>query len=192
MIDYTNLYIKNLDPQVTSYDLFQRFRDFGKIISARVMRDTHTSISKGFGFVSFTSMDEANMAMQKMQGVKIHYKAIAITFHEPKKSTQRKGNMEYVPQQPFQQQPYPYIYSANQSPPPPVYGNVYPHHRVVPEHNMVFKVPIFFFINRNMNYTIHKEILPLKLIILKIILILIASSLGLLVYIYNLLIQKIK
>ncbi|KAI8879255.1 hypothetical protein K501DRAFT_257128 [Backusella circina FSU 941] len=143
MIDYTNLYIKNLDPQVTSYDLFQRFKDFGKIISARVMKDTQTGISKGFGFVSFTSMDEANMAMQKMQGVKMHYKAISITFHEPRKSVQKRSNMEYVPQQPFQQQqPYPYIYTGNQSPPPPVYGNTYPHHRFVPDHTMSFKQPI--------------------------------------------------
>lgn len=39
-IDYTNLYIKNLDLTVDSPDLFSHFNDCGRIISARVMK-TH-------------------------------------------------------------------------------------------------------------------------------------------------------
>ncbi|EPB81896.1 hypothetical protein HMPREF1544_11377 [Mucor circinelloides 1006PhL] len=86
MIDYTNLYIKNLDPEVTSYDLFKRFRAYGKIISARVMKDTVTGVSKGYGFVSFTHMDEANDALQNMNGALLNSKNIIVTFHTHKKS----------------------------------------------------------------------------------------------------------
>ncbi|OAD06537.1 hypothetical protein MUCCIDRAFT_125019, partial [Mucor lusitanicus CBS 277.49] len=75
----TNLYIKNLDPEVTSYDLFKRFRAYGKIISARVMKDTVTGISKGYGFVSFTHMDEANDALQNMNGALLNSKNIIVT-----------------------------------------------------------------------------------------------------------------
>ncbi|KAI9468099.1 MAG: hypothetical protein EXX96DRAFT_591924 [Benjaminiella poitrasii] len=85
MIDYTNLYIKNLDPEITSYDLFKKFRIYGKIISARVMKDTATGISKGYGFVSFTTMEEASEALQQMNGSLLNTKHIAVTYHTHKK-----------------------------------------------------------------------------------------------------------
>ncbi|RCH80308.1 hypothetical protein CU098_004128 [Rhizopus stolonifer] len=85
MIDYTNLYIKNLDPEVTSYDLFKKFRVYGKIISARVMKDTLTGVSKGYGFVSYTTMEEANEALQQMNGALVNSKNIVVSFHTHKK-----------------------------------------------------------------------------------------------------------
>ncbi|KAI8989543.1 hypothetical protein BDB01DRAFT_782262 [Pilobolus umbonatus] len=85
MVDYTNLYIKNLDPDVTSYDLFRKFKSFGKIVSARVMKDPSTGLSKGYGFVSFNQLDEAEAALHKMNGALINTKHIIISFHEHKK-----------------------------------------------------------------------------------------------------------
>lgn len=93
MIDYTNLYIKNLDSEVTSYDLFKRFRIFGKIISARVMKDTITGKSKGYGFVSFSHMDEANEAKKEMNGQLINSKNIVVTFHEHKKTVKKEQDL---------------------------------------------------------------------------------------------------
>ncbi|KAI8636477.1 hypothetical protein BD408DRAFT_426058 [Parasitella parasitica] len=90
MIDYTNLYIKNLDPVVTSYDLFEKFKAYGKIISARVMKDTMTGISKGYGFVSYTTMEEANEALQNMNGTTLNSKTLTVTFHTHKKSVHQQ------------------------------------------------------------------------------------------------------
>jgi RNA recognition motif-containing protein len=84
-VDYTNLYIKNLDLSVKSADLFAHFRQYGRIISARVMKNAQTRQSKGFGFVSFSKADEAIMAKEGMNGVAIMSKPIIIAFHEPKK-----------------------------------------------------------------------------------------------------------
>jgi RNA recognition motif-containing protein len=139
MIDYTNLYIKNLDPEVTSYDLFKRFRFYGKIISARVMKDATTGISKGYGFVSFTNMDEANEALQQMNGALINTKNIVVTFHTHKKPLNKQPKhhstdlMNLSPPStastiiPPQQQPQQYMYPTQQPSPPypshhPVYG----------------------------------------------------------------------
>ncbi|CAG8683926.1 12900_t:CDS:2, partial [Racocetra fulgida] len=61
-VDPCNLFIKNLDANISSSDLFNHFRRFGRIISARVMRDQETNNSKGFGFVSYTSAEEADRA----------------------------------------------------------------------------------------------------------------------------------
>ncbi|KAI8980466.1 hypothetical protein BDB01DRAFT_762417 [Pilobolus umbonatus] len=84
-VDFTNLYIKNLDLNVKSNDLFNNFRKFGHIISARVMKNTQTKQSKGFGFVSFTKAEDAQNAKQEMDGKMILSKAMIVAFHEPKK-----------------------------------------------------------------------------------------------------------
>ncbi|KAI8141433.1 hypothetical protein BJV82DRAFT_176012 [Fennellomyces sp. T-0311] len=89
-IDYTNLYIKNLDLQVSSCDLFWYFRGFGRIISARVMKNPQTDESKGFGFVSYSRADEARRALQEMNNRLILSKPIIVSYHEPKKPRSEK------------------------------------------------------------------------------------------------------
>ncbi|KAG2234689.1 hypothetical protein INT48_005841, partial [Thamnidium elegans] len=111
MVDYTNLYIKNLDLNVKSADLFENFRKFGHIISARVMKNAQTKQSKGFGFVSYSKADEAQKAKADMNGEYILSKPVIVAFHEPKKPrdaspTDTSFNSQRVPQkhQPQQQQ----------------------------------------------------------------------------------------
>lgn len=129
MIDYTNLYIKNLDSEVTSYDLFKRFRIFGKIISARVMKDTVTGISKGYGFVSFTHMEEAHEALQQMNGALFNTKNIVVTFHTHKKPAKHlknrslsNGNIDYINLSP-PANPTTTLYPMYPSQPSPPYTN---------------------------------------------------------------------
>lgn len=128
MIDYTNLYIKNLDPDVASYDLFKRFSVYGKIISARVMKDNITTKSKGYGFVSYTHMDEANEALQQMNGAMINNKCIIVTFHEHKKqipnnNSVKRNSHELSPHHPQHHNSYPSPQSAS----------YYNHHHTMPE-----------------------------------------------------------
>ncbi|OZJ05866.1 hypothetical protein BZG36_00932 [Bifiguratus adelaidae] len=92
-VDMTNLYIKNLDPQVKSSDLFNNFRRFGRIISARVMNNAMTGQSKGFGFVSFSQPEEAALALQQMNGQYILSKPIMIAYHEPKKPRENRASV---------------------------------------------------------------------------------------------------
>ena len=54
LIDPCNLFCKNLDPNLSSNDLFDQFKRFGHIVSARIMRDENGH-SRGFGFVSYQS-----------------------------------------------------------------------------------------------------------------------------------------
>lgn len=91
-MDYSNLYIKNLDLNVKSSDLFNHFRAYGRIISARVMKNPQTKQSKGFGFVSFSRTDEAFQALREMNGKYIMSKPIVVAFHEPKKPRSDKSS----------------------------------------------------------------------------------------------------
>ncbi|SAM07661.1 hypothetical protein [Absidia glauca] len=85
VVDFTNLYIKNLDLAAKSADLYNVFRVFGHIISARVMKNPRTKQSRGYGFVSFTCPEDARAALEQFNGNYILSKPVVIAFHEPKR-----------------------------------------------------------------------------------------------------------
>ncbi|KAI8563197.1 hypothetical protein RHMOL_Rhmol03G0094000 [Rhododendron molle] len=64
---YTNLYVKNLDPDVTEEVLQEKFSEFGKVLSLVISKDDNGD-SRGFGFVNFESTDDARRAMEAMNG----------------------------------------------------------------------------------------------------------------------------
>ena len=63
-----NLYVKNLDDAVTDDMLRDEFAAMGTITSARVMKDSKTGLSRGFGFVCFSTPEEATRAVNEMNG----------------------------------------------------------------------------------------------------------------------------
>ncbi|KAA6384707.1 MAG: hypothetical protein EZS28_019767 [Streblomastix strix] len=64
----SNIYIYQIPFTYTESDLTNLFRQFGKIISTRIIRDKQTGRSKGYGFVQFDSSEAANAAIQRMDG----------------------------------------------------------------------------------------------------------------------------
>ncbi|KAI7862904.1 hypothetical protein BDF14DRAFT_1849502 [Spinellus fusiger] len=89
-VDFLNLYIKNLDLSINNDDLRTLFGKFGRIVSARVMSNPSTGISKGYGFVSFGKSEEAQAALSEMNGFMVGGKPLLVAFHEPKKKRQDK------------------------------------------------------------------------------------------------------
>ncbi|KAL7512658.1 hypothetical protein ACHAXN_009699 [Cyclotella atomus] len=63
-----NLYVKNLDDSVTDDTLRDEFSSMGTITSARVMRDLKTGVSRGFGFVCYSTPEDATRAVNEMNG----------------------------------------------------------------------------------------------------------------------------
>lgn len=63
----TNLYVKNLDASVDDNKLHEYFSSYGQITSAKVMRHD-SGISKGFGFVCFSTSEEAQEALTTLNG----------------------------------------------------------------------------------------------------------------------------
>lgn len=66
-VKYTNLYVKNLDPDVTEEKLREKFSEFGNISSLIITKDNDGK-SKGFGFVNFEKSDDAKKAAETMNG----------------------------------------------------------------------------------------------------------------------------
>ncbi|TPX60707.1 hypothetical protein PhCBS80983_g01590 [Powellomyces hirtus] len=79
-----NLYVKNLDDSIDDEKLRQEFSVYGVITSAKVMRDEKTGTSKGFGFVCFSSPEEATKAVTDMNGRMIASKPIYVALAQRK------------------------------------------------------------------------------------------------------------
>ncbi|KAG5645247.1 hypothetical protein DXG03_006664 [Asterophora parasitica] len=74
-----NLYIKNLDDDVDDEKLRGEFEPFGTVTSSKVMRDDKGA-SKGFGFVCFSSPDEATKAVAEMNNKIIGTKPLYVSL----------------------------------------------------------------------------------------------------------------
>ncbi|GMH26312.1 hypothetical protein Nepgr_028155 [Nepenthes gracilis] len=71
-VKYTNLYMKNLDSDLTEEVLKEKFSLFGKIVSLIIAKNDYGT-SKGFGFVNFENPDAARLAVEAMNGAHIGY-----------------------------------------------------------------------------------------------------------------------
>ncbi|XP_012294549.2 polyadenylate-binding protein 4 isoform X5 [Aotus nancymaae] len=75
--EFTNVYIKNFGEEVDDENLKELFSQFGKTLSVKVMRDPNGK-SKGFGFVSYEKHEDANKAVEEMNGKEISGKIIFV------------------------------------------------------------------------------------------------------------------
>uniref|UniRef100_A0A8C1YP93 RRM domain-containing protein n=1 Tax=Cyprinus carpio TaxID=7962 RepID=A0A8C1YP93_CYPCA len=78
-----NLYVKNLSDSVDSERLLREFSPYGNITSAKVMTDGGRS--RGFGFVCFSSPEEATRAITEMNCRIIDSKPIYVALAQRKK-----------------------------------------------------------------------------------------------------------
>jgi len=60
------VYVGNLSWNTTDETLREHFSQFGQILDSIVMRDRETGRSRGFGFVTYGSQEEADSAIQQM------------------------------------------------------------------------------------------------------------------------------
>jgi len=98
-----NLYVKNLDDTVNEETLKEIFEPFGVITSAKLMMDG--TASKGFGFVCFTTPEEATKAVTEMNNKIVGTKPIYVSLAQRK--DQRRAQLEAQMAQRFQQQRMP-------------------------------------------------------------------------------------
>jgi len=78
-----NLYVKNLDDTINDESFREAFAGCGTITSAKVMRD-EAGASRGFGFICFSSAEEANRAVTEMNGKMLRNKPLFVALHQRK------------------------------------------------------------------------------------------------------------
>jgi RNA recognition motif-containing protein len=83
------LYVGNLSYSVDSSELEQLFAQYGQVQSAEVISDRMTGRSKGFGFVEMSNDDEAQAAINALNGQDNNGRAL--TVNEAKPREERSG-----------------------------------------------------------------------------------------------------
>ena len=63
--NFTNIYVKNIEPEVTDDEFRALFEKYGDITSASIARDD-TGKSRGFGFVNYIKHEDAATAVEKL------------------------------------------------------------------------------------------------------------------------------
>ncbi|XP_039059056.1 disease resistance protein RPV1-like [Hibiscus syriacus] len=75
-----SLYVGDLHPVITDGTLFNAFNSFKGISSVRVCGDSSTGRSLCYGYVNFSSLEDAHYAMEKMNHSSIHGKMIRVAW----------------------------------------------------------------------------------------------------------------
>ena len=81
-----NIYVGNLDYRVDEKDLVDVFSEYGTVSFTKVITDKFNGRSKGFGFVEMENQDEANKAIQELDGTTFKDRKITVNEAKPKKT----------------------------------------------------------------------------------------------------------
>jgi RNA recognition motif-containing protein len=85
------LFVGNLSRRVTQEALQQLFETFGQVESVDIIRDKFSGEAKGFGFIEMPSKDEAQAAMNGLNGRDLDGKSLTVNEARPRTSGPRGG-----------------------------------------------------------------------------------------------------
>ena len=81
----TKLFIGNLSWNIGNDQLREAFASFGELEDVFVMMDRDTGRSRGFAFVTFKNQEDAEAAIQGMNGKELDGRQISVDVARPKK-----------------------------------------------------------------------------------------------------------
>eukprot|EP00258_Populus_trichocarpa_P001840 XP_002301171.2 polyadenylate-binding protein 2 [Populus trichocarpa] len=99
-----NLYIKNLDDSVNDEKLKELFSDFGTITSCKVMHDP-SGISRGSGFVAFSTPEEASRALAELNGKMVVSKPLYVAPAQRKEERRARLQAQFSQMRPVAMAP---------------------------------------------------------------------------------------
>ncbi|MQI32286.1 hypothetical protein EI016_24215 [Escherichia coli] len=78
------VHVGNLAWGVDQLALESLFGEQGKVLEAKVIYDRESGRSRGFGFVTYSSPEEVNSAIQSLDGVDLNGRAIRVSLADAK------------------------------------------------------------------------------------------------------------
>ncbi len=89
-----NIYVANLPSATGEDDLREAFSAFGEVSSANIVRDRSTGASRGFGFVTMPVEEEAQAAVDNLDGTEMEGQAIKVEEARSKPGGDRRMDSE--------------------------------------------------------------------------------------------------
>lgn len=78
------LFVGNLSFNTTENDLHDAFAAFGTVTEANLMMDRMTNRPRGFGFVTMSTPEEAQKAIEGMNGKDVDGRALTVNIARPR------------------------------------------------------------------------------------------------------------
>jgi RNA recognition motif-containing protein len=80
----TKLFVGNLSFNTTENSLHEAFSAHGNVVEANLMMDRMTGRSRGFAFVTYSTPEEAQKAIEAMHGAQLDGRALTVNIARPK------------------------------------------------------------------------------------------------------------
>ena len=74
------IFVGNLSFQITDIELEDLFKEYGEVASAKVIVDRRTGRSRGFGFVEMKAENNAEQAVEALNGAEVKGRPINVSF----------------------------------------------------------------------------------------------------------------
>lgn len=86
-----NIFVGSLPFSIEEADLRESFEAYGAVDSVKVVTDKFTGRSKGFGFVEMPNDEEAQKAIDELNGATVQGRAIVVNKSQPKPEGERRS-----------------------------------------------------------------------------------------------------
>lgn len=86
-----NIFVGSLPFSLEEADLRESFEAYGAVDSVKIITDKFTGRSKGFGFVEMPNDDEAQKAIDELNGATVSGRTIVVNKSEPKPEGERRS-----------------------------------------------------------------------------------------------------
>ena len=83
----TKLIVNYLPQEMSDMEFRGIFESIGPLESSRVMRDKATGYSFGYGFIDYCKIEDALVAIEKLNGHQIGHKTLRVAYSKPPGST---------------------------------------------------------------------------------------------------------
>lgn len=87
-----NIYIGNLNYKVRENDLKEIFEEYGDVVSVKIITDRQTGKSKGFGFIEMSNHDDANRAIEELNGAELMERVMVVNKARVKRNNAQFNN----------------------------------------------------------------------------------------------------
>ena len=85
------LFVGNLSFSITENDLQDAFAAHGTVVEANLMMDRATGRPRGFGFVTMSTPEEAEKAIEALHGKEIAGRALTVNIARPREERPAGG-----------------------------------------------------------------------------------------------------
>ena len=86
-----NIYVGGLSYSVTDQQLEETFSAYGTVETAKVITDKFSGSSRGFGFVEMSTQQEAEKAIEALNGTELEGRTLTVNIAKPRGDRPRGG-----------------------------------------------------------------------------------------------------